>query len=612
MSEKLLSYYNRELSYLRRMGAEYAKKYPKIAGRLKLDDESVEDPHVSRLLEGVSLLTAQIRQKLDDSFPELTDALMGQLAPDYQVTIPSMAICQLNVNDVASNGILFKKGSQVTTDVDGFKPCEFSSCYDTDAKPVCISDIKFKNAPFKAPDSPWLTKPKSVLQVNINHLVKDEALSSFGLNKLRFFLGDHLQHAYTLYEHLFRHLIGIVATSTTEDGSVITKTLEKRHLAAVGFDPDEAVIPYSKKTFDGYRLLVEQFVFPQKFLFVELNDLASKITTEFGDEVEFHFYFSENSTELEANINDDSLKLHCTPIINSFSQELEAIELDPGVYEYRVVSYYGEEASSEVLNVTDVQYYNKSNELIKASPFYASTHPRYEQDEYFWVVRRQLSDWSGGVAQKGTELYLSFVDRNFNAYSEERRFGNGRLLIKGLCSNKNLPVKLPYGGGSPKLKTPQGGHMVQSAACITGFTPVVRPEMGGATRWQLLRLLSLDFFSGEDARDKLCDLLHLFNFGDEGEANNQINHIEAITITPATAKLQVQGRMGVCYGNDINLVMNPAGFSGSNMFFFATVLDLFFAQFAAINSFTRLSVTRHGETKPYHVWSARSGTKALL
>ena len=81
MNQELLEYYNRELAFIRHMGAEFAEQYPKVAGRLRLSDEHVEDPHVSRLIEAFSLLTAQIRQKLDDSFPELTEALLGYYCP---------------------------------------------------------------------------------------------------------------------------------------------------------------------------------------------------------------------------------------------------------------------------------------------------------------------------------------------------------------------------------------------------------------------------------------------------------------------------------------------------------------------------------------------------
>ena len=46
MNDELLKYYNRELAYVRHLGKDFAEKYPKVAGRLKLSDETIEDPHV--------------------------------------------------------------------------------------------------------------------------------------------------------------------------------------------------------------------------------------------------------------------------------------------------------------------------------------------------------------------------------------------------------------------------------------------------------------------------------------------------------------------------------------------------------------------------------------
>ena len=43
MRDELLGYYERELIFLRRMGAEFARKYPKVAGRLLLEEEKIED-----------------------------------------------------------------------------------------------------------------------------------------------------------------------------------------------------------------------------------------------------------------------------------------------------------------------------------------------------------------------------------------------------------------------------------------------------------------------------------------------------------------------------------------------------------------------------------------
>ena len=91
MADELLPYYNRELSYVRRLAAEFAESHPKIAGRLRLSQDAIEDPHVARLIEAFAFLTARIRRKLDDDFPELTEALLNVLYPHYLSPVPSMA-----------------------------------------------------------------------------------------------------------------------------------------------------------------------------------------------------------------------------------------------------------------------------------------------------------------------------------------------------------------------------------------------------------------------------------------------------------------------------------------------------------------------------------------
>ena len=48
---ELKDYYEFELTYLRKLGAEFAQRYPKIASRLQLETSKTEDPHVERLLD---------------------------------------------------------------------------------------------------------------------------------------------------------------------------------------------------------------------------------------------------------------------------------------------------------------------------------------------------------------------------------------------------------------------------------------------------------------------------------------------------------------------------------------------------------------------------------
>src|SRR3972149_6328401 len=94
MHDELLTYFERELTFLRQMGAEFAAKYPKIAGRLLLEADKCEDPHVERLIQAFALLAARIHHKIDDEFPEITESILGVLYPHYLAPVPSMSIVQ--------------------------------------------------------------------------------------------------------------------------------------------------------------------------------------------------------------------------------------------------------------------------------------------------------------------------------------------------------------------------------------------------------------------------------------------------------------------------------------------------------------------------------------
>ncbi len=98
MSEALYPYYERELLFIRQLAQEFAKRYPAAAGRLLLEPNRSSDPHVERLIESFALLAGRVHHKLDDEFPELTDAMLGVLYPHYLAPVPSMAIIQFDLD----------------------------------------------------------------------------------------------------------------------------------------------------------------------------------------------------------------------------------------------------------------------------------------------------------------------------------------------------------------------------------------------------------------------------------------------------------------------------------------------------------------------------------
>src|SRR5438270_8557330 len=128
MRDELLSYYERELIFLRRMGADFARKYPKIAARLQLDEEKIEDPHVERMIEAFAFLTGRIGLKLDDELPEITEAFLNVLYPHYLSPIPSMGIAQFafgSPNDKLTSVQRLERGSKLNSRPVEGTPCQF-------------------------------------------------------------------------------------------------------------------------------------------------------------------------------------------------------------------------------------------------------------------------------------------------------------------------------------------------------------------------------------------------------------------------------------------------------------------------------------------------------
>src|SRR5262245_65811580 len=114
MDPRLLKYYNRELQHVREMGAEFAEEFPKIAGRLGLEQLECADPYVERLLEGFAFLAARVQLKLDAEFPRFTQHLLEMVYPDYLAPTPSMAVVQLTPDLAAGpldNGFTVPRGS---------------------------------------------------------------------------------------------------------------------------------------------------------------------------------------------------------------------------------------------------------------------------------------------------------------------------------------------------------------------------------------------------------------------------------------------------------------------------------------------------------------------
>src|SRR5271167_2049712 len=128
MRDDLLLYYERELDYIRKMAVEFAGKHPKVASRLVLEPAKCEDPHVERLLEAFAFLAARVHLKIDDEFPEISDALLTVVYPQLVRPIPSMSIVEFQPDPEKGKltaGLVIERDSVLRSRPVQGTPCTF-------------------------------------------------------------------------------------------------------------------------------------------------------------------------------------------------------------------------------------------------------------------------------------------------------------------------------------------------------------------------------------------------------------------------------------------------------------------------------------------------------
>ena len=359
MRDDLLTYYERELTFLRQMGAEFAEKYPKVASRLLLEPTRCDDPHVERLIESFAFLAARVHLKIDDEFPEITEALLTVLYPHYIRPIPACTVVEFHLDPEQgklTTGLPIPKGSVLySRPVEGW-PCKFRTCYDTTLWPITISE-----AAWVTPDRlrPAVRTPAAAaLRVQLSCL-PDAGFDKLDLKSLSFYLHGESNLAHNLYELLCNNCIEIQIRDLTLNTRKSPVVLPGNSLSPVGFRDEEALLPYPRRSFTGYRLLQEYFNFPEKFFFMELNGLEAIRTAGFGPRVEVLFLITsferaERQQMLELNVSAKSLRLACSPAINLFPHTAEPILLDQTRTEYQVIPDVRRRHVLEVFSIDEV------------------------------------------------------------------------------------------------------------------------------------------------------------------------------------------------------------------------------------------------------------------
>ncbi|WP_410497870.1 type VI secretion system baseplate subunit TssF [Chitinibacter sp. S2-10] len=612
MQNELLPYYNRELASLRQLGREFASQFPKVAGRLLLEEGVSEDPHVERLIESFAFLTARIHHKLDDEFPEITDALLGVLYPHYLRPIPSMSIVQLTVDPQQMNlsgKLEIPRHTQLLSRRVNDMPCRFRTAYPVVLWPIQVVDACFEpihRAAFSSRDEDVAGIIRIRLQAH-----PGQSLTEMGIDRLRFFLQGEPPLMHALYELLFNN----VAKTTVYAGGQEVK-LAKDAICPVGFDEDEGLLDYDKRSSIAYRLLQEYFAFPDKFMFFDVTGLDQLALPTGCRDMEIAIYISEferaeRMAKLADTINADTFRLGCAPIVNLFRQSAEPLQITHLKTEYQVIPDIRRPWGLEVYSVNAVRKLVQDGghaNIVEYQPFFGLHHANtVDPQQTFWLAKRRPGARADDL---GSDVFLSLVDLDFdpNLPADEA------LSIEITCTNRELPGLLPFGGEQGDFEI-DGGSPVSRIHCLRKPTPTQRPAMGRSAMWRLISHLSLNHLSiadGEgESTDAFRELLGLYNFANSAAMRKQIMGIVQVSSKPTTAKLISRNQAAFIRGIAIELELDEEQFEGSGVYLLSSVLERFFGLYGSINSFTRLTVKTRQRDNPLRVWPPRAG-KAVL
>ncbi len=612
MSDDLLPYYNRELAFIRRMGAEFAEAHPKIAGRLQLAPETAEDPHVERMIEAFAYLNARIRHKLEDDFPEITDALLSVLYPHYLAPIPSMAVARFVLDRQQGDlttGYTIERGSMVETEPVEGEPCRFRTCYPVTLWPIELVSAEIQGRPFTAPQTAYTPEAAAVLRLELVCFAKEMTFGNLAIDSLRFFLNGQAQHVYALYELVFNNTIGVALAGSPRDAEPVL--LGSGCIRPVGFERDEGMLPYSARSMPGYRLLSELFTFPQKFLFFDLAGLNSEGSQRIGNKLEVFFYLSRSTADLEQNVTADVLQLGCTPMVNLYRQRAEPIALAHSETEYRVVPDARRPQANEVYSIDRVAATSPDNQQLDFQPFYSFKHASAaKQQKAFWCATRRPAGRAGGQVDRGTEVYLSLVDLGFQPSAP----ADWTLDVETTCLNRDLPHRLPFGRGQLRLRLAKGGPL-ERIECLTRPTPTYRPALKHGALWRVISHLSLNHLSladQEDGAHALREILKLYDFADSAETRAVIEGVVSVRSRRVVGRAGGDGHGAICRGIEVTVHFDEERFSGSGVYLFACVLERFLGLYCSVNSFSKLIATTDQREGELRRWPPRAGETVLL
>jgi type VI secretion system protein ImpG len=615
--DELLTKYERELVTLRSLCREYAQRYPKVAAKLQLGGDTCDDPHVERLIQGVALLSARVAKRVDDSYPQFTEALLNLLFPHYLRPFPSCAIARVlgEPGGKKESGTIpdMPRGTLLASAPVAGVACTFKTVYDVKPSGVVLSEASFDTA-VCAPVATRL--PESVtatLTLKFASARPGEPLCAATATAMRLYADGDASFCAALRDTLFMHTR---AAYVQLDDKGPWERLPLVPVTPAGFADDDALIPFEARAHAAYRLLAEYFAFPEKFNFfdIDIPVLLRRIPagrTHFTLRLAIADIRHEgDKARMLASLSKQHLLAGCTPVVNLFRQPGVPITYDQLSADYTLLAHGNHPQAYEVYSVDQVHLVRQQGSgatVTEFRPFYSLQHG----DESltgrgrYWLMHH---DETLAICSPGHEKSITLVNADCEPLEIERNV----LSIDLNCTNRDLPCSLKIGAPDGDLAIPgvTGGNVIR---LLRRPTRPVRLANASGMHWRLISHLALNHHSLVlEGAHGLREMLALYDFAPSPVSRRQIGGIVSLDQSETTAWMRHKRGSSLVHGTEIRLTLDEEAYAGAGLHLFVQVLDQFFALYVHINSFVELVILSQQSGKELFRCKPRSGRMNLV
>ncbi|MFQ6247190.1 type VI secretion system baseplate subunit TssF [Yersinia enterocolitica] len=597
---KFLSYYQKELSFLKKHGKNFSKRFPKIAKRLGFQNGQSEDPHVERLVEAFAFLTARIHQRLDEDLPEIMEALLTNLAPQFLHSFPAACIVAIEPDSVSSgltDVYMVPAGSKLYSRDEKDFVCDFCTVYPTEILPLTVKEASLIH---ENNDSSWHLK----IQLSA------WAGASLNIDSIRFYLNG----AENIVCIIYSLLLSEVKTLSLRLNDKVFQ-LETNYICSVGFDEFETMLPQNGNISYVHSLIMDYFSFRRKFYFIDVK-IPQKIHISSKDNITIetvfnNSYMCHDLDRIECNVTSDFFRINCTPAVNLFKKRAEPMIVLDEKHEYKVLGDIRHPREVMVWSVNQVMLKRRDNNNIKTihlSPQLGLEHFRQNREHnIYWHSFRRQEPTEDGCYEV---VYIRLINKEGEAAELD---SNDIITMELLCTNGDLPFSMKNG-------TPLGDFESEIPVASTKIyalcrpTKVINPITMSKINWRIISQLSLNhiLYSGPNGADMLREMLSIYNYNQDPGNDRLINWIVDLCVTPITSRLSMTHPGAIAHGVSVLITFDHSAYTDPEYYLFCSFLERFLGLYAPVNSFTRVVTQIENEEHTKRYWPIRAGRLSWL